>query len=100
MFQAILKFFRNLFSSPVLTAFEEWCAKVFTAEKALVLVQLKAFALDAALTAQQTGLDSDSKRKMAFQEISAKAQTAGVICGTSMIALALEMAVQSIKGDK
>lgn len=63
------------------------------------MVQLKAFALEAALTAEKTGLDSETKRKQAITELTAKAQTAGVICGASMIALAMEMAVQAIRGE-
>ncbi len=72
---------------------------MFTAEKALVLSQLKAFAMQAAQTAEATGLDSDSKRKMALQSIAAQAQTAGVVCGASMVALALEMAVTAIRNQ-
>lgn len=99
MFQKIANWFKNLFNNPKVQAFEEWCVKVFTAEKALLLAQLKAFAIEAAMTAEQTGFDSDSKRKLALQQITAKAQTAGIIASASMISLAVEMAVQGLKGD-
>lgn len=97
--QSIKEFFQKLFKSPQVLAFEKFCEDVFTAEKALILASLKAFALQAVQTAQQTGLDSDAKRKLAFQSISAQAQTAGIVVGASMIGLALEMALQAIKGQ-
>lgn len=99
MFKAILNFFKKIFSSPQVQAFESWCEEVFTAEKVLVLASLKAFALDAVATAESTGFDTDVKRRLAFQEISAKAQTAGIIVGASMIGLAIEMALQAIKNQ-
>ena len=99
MFKAIAQFFQNLFKSPALLKFEEFCSQVFTAEKALVLSSLKNFAIQAATTAESTGLDSTTKRSQAFASISAQAQTAGIVVGASMIGLALEMAVQAIKGD-
>lgn len=95
----IIKFFKNLFQGPSFQKFEEWCVEVFTAEKALVLASLKAFAVDAALTAEKTGLDSETKRKQALSEITMKAQTAGIVTGASMIGLALEMAVQALKNQ-
>jgi hypothetical protein len=99
VFKAIAQWFKNLFSSPQVKAFEEWCLEVFTAEKALVLAQLKAFAISAVATAEATGLDSDAKRKQAFSSITAQAQTAGIVCGASMIGLALEMALQALKNN-
>lgn len=98
MFKALANWFKKLFNSPAVQEFEEWCIEVFTAERALVLTQLKAFAISAVTTASQTGLDSDQKRKQALLSITAQAQTAGIVCGASMIALALEMALQAVKG--
>lgn len=72
---------------------------MFTAEKALLLASLKDFALSAVQTAEQTGLDSATKRSQALSEVTAKAQTAGVVVGASMVALAVEMAVTAIKND-
>lgn len=97
MWQKIIQFFNNLFKNPAFLKFEEFCAKVFTAEKALVLAALQSFAIDAVTTAEKTGLSSSEKRNQAFNEISAKAQTAGIVTGASAIALVLEMAVQAIR---
>lgn len=80
--------------------FKQFCAQVFTAEKALVLAALKDFSLQAVLTAEKTGLDSSGKRTQAFNEITAKAKTAGIVVGASMVALAVEMAVQALKNEK
>lgn len=99
MFQAIKKFFQNLFKNPAVLKFENFCEQVFTAEKALVLSALRDFAVSAVTTAEQTGLDSAGKRSQAFSEIAAKVQTAGIVTGASMIGLALEMAVQAIKNN-
>lgn len=65
----------------------------------MVLSSLRDFALSAVTTAEQTGLDSAGKRTQAFNEISAKAQTAGIVTGASMIALVLEMSVQALKNN-
>lgn len=70
---------------------------MFTAEKALLLNELKAFAISAVTSAEATGLDSDAKRKQALLSITAQAQVAGVVAGASAIALALEMAVSAFK---
>lgn len=99
-FKAIGDFFKNLFSANNLHAFEEWLKEVFTAEKALMIVQLKAFATQAVATAEQTGLDSEAKRKMALNSILAQAQTAGMVAGASAIALALEMAVSALRNKQ
>ncbi len=65
-----------------------------------MLVELKAFAIAAVAEADKTGLDSASKRQLAFSNISAKAQTAGVVAGASAIALALEMAVSALRNGQ
>lgn len=83
--------------SPAFQKFEEWLKEVFTAEKALLLASLKEFAMSAVQTAEITGLDSSTKRAHAFNEITSKAQSAGIVVGSSMILLAVEMAVQSLK---
>lgn len=99
MLKAIAQFFQRLFKSPALQKFEAFCADVFTAEKALILASLKDFAISAVQTAENTGLDSATKRSQAFSDITAKAQTAGIVVGASMIGLALEMAVTALKND-
>lgn len=65
----------------------------------MLLAALRDFAISAVQTAEATGLDSAAKRSQAFNEISAKAQTAGIITGASMIGLALEMAMQALKNN-
>lgn len=80
--------------------FESFCEQVFIAEKPIVLGALRDIALSAVQTAEATGLDSSSKRQQAFTEITAKAQTIGVVAGASMISLALEMALQVIRGNQ
>lgn len=99
MVQAIIRFFKNLFQSPQFLKFENFCAQVFTAEKALVLSALRDFAISAVTTAEETGLDSAGKRTQAFNQIVVKAQTAGIVVTSSMIFLALEMALQALKNN-
>lgn len=100
MFQAIAKFFQNLFKSPELKSFEEWCLAVFTAEKPIILGALKDIATAAVLSAEKTSLDSASKRSIALGQIESQAKTIGITAGSSILSLALEMAVQALRGDK
>lgn len=101
MFKAITQFFSSLLNkiqgNKQVQEFEDFAGQVFTAEKAILLASLKAFAIQAVTTAESTGLDNASKRSQAFSQISAQAQTAGIVTGASMISLALEMALQTIK---
>lgn len=95
----IKQFLAQLFQSPAFLKFKDFCNKVFTAEKSLLLASLKDFAMDAVKTAEATGYDSVEKRSQAFKEIVGKAKVAGIKASDSIISLALEMAVQVIKED-
>lgn len=98
MFQAIAKFFSNLFKSPQVQAFEAWCIEVFNAEKAQILNQLKGFAI-AEVTALLSNLTitGDVKKAIAMANVLASAKTAGIIVATSDVSLAIEMALTGIK---
>lgn len=100
MFKAIGQWIKKLFSSPALLKFEQFCEEVFVAEKPLVLGALRDIAIAAVQSAQSTGLDSSAKRSQALTEITAKAETIGVTASASMIALALEMAVQTLSNTQ
>lgn len=100
MIKKILEFFHNLFQGQNFQKFKDFCGQVFTAEKALVLAALKDFAISAVQTAETTGLDNATKRGQAFNEITVKAQTAGIVTGASMVGLALEMAVVALKNNQ
>lgn len=99
MFQAIAKFFQNLFKSPAVQKFEQWCVEVFNAEKPLILGALKDIAIQAVATAQTTGLDNATKRAQAFGQVEAYAKAKGIEVGDSIINLAIEMAVSALKKD-
>lgn len=55
--------------------------------------------MSAVKSAQETGLDSSTKRKMAFDEIVTKAETIGIAVASSMVSLVLEMALQALKNN-
>lgn len=101
MFQKIAQWFSNLLKNPLVQKFEQFLKEVFTAEKPLIIAALK----DIATTAvkQVDGLETltnEEKRAQAFAQISNYARTKGIAVGASMINLAIEMAVQAVKGNK
>ena len=100
MFQKIGQWFSNLLKNPALQKFEEFIKQVFIAEKPIVMGALKDIAVEAVKNVHNLDtLTDDQKRTQAFGQISDYAKAQGITAGTSMINLAIEMAVQVVKGN-
>ncbi len=100
MWGKIKQFFSNLFKNPLVIKFENFLEQVFTAEKPIIMATLKDIAIKAVQSVNSIGdLTNDQKRAQAFGQISDYAKVQGIQVGESMINLAIEMAVQAVKGN-
>ena len=80
--------------------FEQFIQQVFTAEKPIIIAALKDIAMAAVVRVNNLDtLTNEEKRTQAFGQIAAYAKNQGIEVGTSMINLAIEMAVQAVKGN-
>jgi|GEM_PF-3136496 len=100
MWDKIKSFFSNIFKNPQVIKFEQFIQQVFTAEKPIVMGALKDIAMQAVTSINNVStLTNDQKRTQAFGQITDYAKAQGIQAGESMINLAIEMAVQAVKGN-
>jgi len=94
---SIKTFFQGLFNKFV-AVFKSFLAEALPIAKQIIIGALKEIALAAVTKAQNTDLKNEDKRKQAFAEIKDYAFKKGIEAGDSLINVALELAVQKIKG--
>lgn len=100
MFQKIGQWFSNFLKNPMVQKFEQFIKQVFIAEKPIIIAALKDVAMVAVRRVENVDtLTNEEKRAQAFGQIADYAKNQGIAVGTSMINLAIEMAVQAVKGN-
>ena len=100
MWDKIKGFFGSFFKNPMVIKFEQFVEQVFVAEKPVIMGALKDVAVQAVMSVDSIStLTNAEKRAQAFAQIAAHAKQEGIQVGESMINLAIEMALQAVKGN-
>ncbi len=93
----LVNWIKSIGKNPIVKKFWSFLQSLFSQELALIMQKLTEFAIEACGELEATDLTSAEKRAQAFAKIQALAVKAGLAVTSSMINLAIEIAVQAFK---